>query len=48
MQKVKDIHADRVSLLGFYSHAHPSDIMNNRIQQAVKLLEENNIDVNFI
>ena len=48
MQKVKDISTDRVSLLGLYSHAHPAEMMNSRINEAVKLLEKNNIEVNFI
>jgi L-fucose isomerase-like protein len=48
MQKIEDISKDRVSLLGLYSHAHPSDIMNNRIDKAIKLLEKKNIDINFI
>ncbi len=39
---------DRVSLIGFYSHAHSKEVMNSRIGEAIELLKKNDIDVNFI
>jgi len=48
MKSVSNISKDCVSLIGFYSHAHSEEVMNSRIDGAIKLLKNNNIDVNFI
>jgi L-fucose isomerase-like protein len=38
----------KVSIIGCYSHAHPEQKMIDRIDNAVKVLKSNNIDLNFV
>jgi L-fucose isomerase-like protein len=40
--------SNKVTLIGLYSHAHPRNISEERINNAVDLLKQYNVDVNFI